>query len=306
MSLHWSRIREAGAVTGMRIMVLIHRLFGRTVFRVILYPVMAYFFLIRGEARRSSFEYLGRLREKYPTILPGRSMAWLSFRHFLTFGDLLLDKYLAWAKTPTELTMDPAKQKELFGLIERRQGLLILGSHFGNLEYSRAISGRHPELVINVLIYDQHAAKFAELMASTEPVSRLNLLQVTDIDVALTLELRERVKRGEWVVIAGDRVPVGESGRVCKAPFLGEEASFPIGPYVLAAVLECPVYLFYCYRATAGYYMGLELFADRIELTRKNRDSALTQYVGHYARALEDQVAKAPLQWFNFFRFWGD
>jgi len=304
VSLHWASIREAGAISGMRLMVFVHALFGRAVFRLVLYPVMAYFFLRRGEARRASNDYLQRVRRRYPGILGNRSLRWLSFRHFLTFGDLLLDKYLAWVRTPAIPVMDPAEEKELFRLIDEKQGLLILGSHFGNLEYSRAISGRHPDLVINVLIYDQHAAKFATLMADSEPASRLNLMQVTDLDVSLALNLKERVQRGEWVVIAGDRVPVGEGGRVSRAALLGDQARFPIGPYVLAAVLECPVYLFYCYRESDGYHMGLEQFARQIELPRKDRETALAGYVQRYADALEEQLVKAPLQWFNFFDFW--
>jgi predicted LPLAT superfamily acyltransferase len=50
--------------------------------------------------------------------------------------------------------------------------------------------------------------------------------------------------------------------------------------------------------------MGLELFADRIELPRESRNSVLEDHVRHYASALETQVAKAPLQWFNFYDFW--
>jgi predicted LPLAT superfamily acyltransferase len=306
MSLHWARIKEAGAVTGMRVMVLIHAVLGRAVFRIILFPVMAYFYLRRGEARRSSGEYLRRCRRQYPDLLANRSLKWLSFRHFLTFGDLLLDKYLAWVKRPTALTMEPAEEKELSRVLEQRQGLLILGSHFGNLEYSRAISVRHPDLVINVLIYDQHASKFAKLMTDSEPASRQHLWQVTDLNVTLALDLKERVQRGEWVVIAGDRVPVGDSGRVYKTTFLGDEANFPIGPYVLAALLGCPVYLLYCYRKNGGYHMGFELFAEKVELPRMDRDKVLAQHVRHFAGALEGQLVRAPLQWFNFFDFWRD
>lgn len=302
--LHWARIREAGTRSGMRVMIFIHAVCGRTVFKLVLYPVMAYFYLRRGEARRSSIDYLARVKRQYPEIFGKQSVLKLSFLHFLTFGDILLDKYLAWVEPPPTPAMTPATEERLMRLINGKQGCLVLGSHFGNLEYSRAIATQHSETVINVLLYDRHAAKFAGLMAESKPTSRLHLIQVTDLDVALALDLKERVKRGEWVVIAGDRVPVGESSRVCRAPFLGEEAPFPIGPYVLAALLECPVYLFSCYRAGDDYHMGLELFADRIELPRGSRNSVLENHVRHYASALETQVAKAPLQWFNFFDFW--
>ena len=247
MSQHWATTKEAGALTGMRFMAWIYSVLGRAVFNVVLVPVMAYFFLRRGSARQASLAYLRKVKCSYPEKVQNRSITWLSFLHFITFGQSLLDKYIAWSQVPTDIAMDPGEEKMLFDLVASRQGCLVIGSHFGNLEYSRGISVRHPELVINVLMYDQHAEKFSSLMENAGAESRMNLIQVTDIDLELALTLKEKVQRGEWVVIAGDRVPVGEGKRVCRATFFGEKADFPIGPYVLANLLRCPVYLLHCF-----------------------------------------------------------
>jgi predicted LPLAT superfamily acyltransferase len=110
--------------------------------------------------------------------------------------------------------MDEEEQALLFSVVESGQGCLLVGSHFGNLEYSRGIAHRHPDLVINILIYDQHAANFATLLTKSAPESRLNLIQVTELDLDRALQLKERVDAGEWLLIAGDRVPVGESDNV--------------------------------------------------------------------------------------------
>jgi predicted LPLAT superfamily acyltransferase len=302
---HWASIREAGMVAGMRFMVAVHGLLGRTVFRLVLYPVMAYFLLRRKTAREASFAYLRRVRAFVPGLLPERSDWRLSFRHFLTFGDMLLDKYLAWSKPPPIPGLPPGHTERIFELIERRRGCLILGSHFGNIEYSRGLSVRHPGLVINVLIYDQHAGKFAEMMAQSQPDSRMHLIQVTDLDLPLALKLREKVERGEWVVIAGDRVPVGEGGRTVTVDFLGARARFPVGPWVLASLLKCPVYSLHCYREDAGYRMEFEPFAEAVELPRKDRDAAFARYARQYAGSLERLIRRQPMQWFNFFDFWG-
>ena len=302
---HWAGIREAGVLAGMRFMVAVHALLGRTIFRLILYPVMAYFLLRRKIARQASFDYLRRVDAFDPDALPDRSPWRLSLRHFLTFGDLLLDKYLAWSKPPPVPQLPPGHTEQIFDLIERRQGCLILGSHFGNIEYSRGLSVRHPELVINVLIYDQHAGKFAEMMAKSQPDSRTHLIQVTDLDLPLALKLREKVERGEWVVIAGDRVPVGEGGRTVTVDFLGAPARFPVGPWVLASLLKCPVYSLHCYREEDGYRMEFDLFAEAVELPRESRETAFKRYARQYAASLEGLIRRQPFQWFNFFDFWG-
>lgn len=112
------------------------------------------------------------------------------------------------------------------------------------------------------------------------------------------------MKNGEWVVIAGDRVPVGDDGRTCDALFFGEKTRFPIGPYVLATLLQCPVFLLHCFRLQDHYHLGVESFAEEINPAREERDKVYEEYAQKFATALEKQVARAPLQWFNFFDFW--
>jgi predicted LPLAT superfamily acyltransferase len=304
VSNHWSGIREAGALTGLRIMVRINRIFGRTVFGIVLVPIMTYFFIRRGVARRASKDYLKRLKKCYPEIYPRRPLTWLSFRHFLAFGHALLDKILVWVDTPSGIKMDPDDEKYLFQAVASGKGSLVIGSHFGNLEYSRAISARHPGLVINVLMYDLHARNFGEVMAETKPDSRMNLIQVTDVDLELALLLKEKVKKGEWVVIAGDRVPIGEQKRTCEAQFLGEKARFPVGPYVLANLLGCPVYLLHCFRIEDDYHVSVEFFEDDFQVPRKNRQQIYEKEAQKFAASLERQVVRSPLQWFNFYDFW--
>lgn len=290
----------------MRILIWIHNRGGRWAFGLALFPVMAYFFVRRGEARRASREYLQRVRRCYPEGLGKRSILWLSFRQFMTFGQSLLDKYLAWVQPPSGIAMDSVEEKMLFDAVASGQGCMLIGSHFGNLEYSRGIAHRHPTLIINVLMYDKHAQKFAALIEQSEPESRMNLMQVTDLDFALALRLKEKVQNGEWVVIAGDRVPVSAGDRVCNAEFFGEIARFPVGPYVLASLLQCPVYLLHCFRDAGGYRLVMEFFDEKIELPRDNRQLAFETCAQKFATALERQVARAPLQWFNFFDFWSD
>jgi len=305
MSRHWAAIGEAGVLSGPRIMAWIYRNFGRASFNVVLTPVMIYFLIRRPLARRASRDFLRRVRRRYPDALPREPNLWTTFVHFFRFGQSLLDKYVAWVEPPSDIAMDDKEQELLFSVVESGKGCLLIGSHFGNLEYSRGIASRHPDLVINILIYDQHAANFAALLTDSAPESRLNLIQVTDLDLDLALRLKERVNGGEWLLIAGDRVPVGEGDNVCAAELLGEPADFPIGPYVLASLLRCPVYLMHCFHVDGEYRLGMELFAKEIRPSRLNRRRTYAKEAQRFATALEAQVRKAPLQWFNFYDFWG-
>ncbi len=304
MSSHWASMREAGALGGMRFMVSIYAVLGRSVFNIVLVPVMLYFLVRRGEARRASMGFLKRVKERNPEKFSRGPLIWWSFRHFLSFGQSLLDKYIALSSPPDGIDMPADEEEMLYRLVSSGRGALILGSHFGNLEYSRGISARHPTLMINILLYDQNAEKFAALLSDAGATSNINLIQVTDIDLELALLLKEKVQKGEWIIIAADRVPVGINGRVCEARFFGEMADFPIGPYVLAKLLHCPLYLLHCFHKKDHYRVRFEHFTDEFKTDRKDRQHSYNQMAQRFAAALEKQVAARPLQWFNFYDFW--
>ena len=88
------------------------------------------------------------------------------------------------------------------------------------------------------------------------------------------------------------------------APFLGREAPFPVGPYVLAMLLQCPLYFMACVREGDGHRVRFTRLAERVELPRARRAQALAEHAAAYAKALEATAVDAPLEWFNFFPFW--
>jgi predicted LPLAT superfamily acyltransferase len=92
------------------------------------------------------------------------------------------------------------------------------------------------------------------------------------------------------------------------ADFLGKPAPFPQGPFMLASVLEAPVYLIFGLRDDQSKHphfdVYFEHFSDGIQLPRATRQQSLQQVVQQYANRLQHYTMKAPLQWYNFFNFW--
>jgi predicted LPLAT superfamily acyltransferase len=97
---------------------------------------------------------------------------------------------------------------------------------------------------------------------------------------------------------------VGGGRRTSAAPFLGTPAEFSQGPYLMAALLDCPVYLFFCRREGERYGLRVERLAERIVLPRGRRGEALAAYAATYAARLEKHVLEDPFQWYNFYDFW--
>lgn len=298
--MHWAAINESSFVAGMRLLFWVCRVFGRWPFRIVLYPVLAWYVLTKPVARNASRRYLARM-SAFTQVPSG----WTGvLRHFGAFAENILDKMLLWGGLvdTSRVRLDglPSMQR----LLDEKRGALLICSHLGNVDLCRVLSHQQPGLKLTVLVHTRHAKAFNDMMAAIDPRSQLNLMQVSEMTPATAMLLSERVEQGEFVVIAGDRIPVSPQPRVVFAPFLGQSAPFPVGPYVLASILECPVGLMFPLRGKDGYEVHFEILRDAVKLPRKGREEALTQLAADYAARLQHYCERSPLEWFNFYDFW--
>lgn len=300
---HWAHIGEVTVAWGIRLLFLVHRLLGQGVFRLVAYPTVLFYMLRHPRAYAASRDYLARLSRLEHGDGRAATMR-RSWQHFAAFAQSILDKLRVWAgQLPTDdIAMHgyPA----IRDAVDAGQGGVIFVSHLGNAEVCRALTHLRARARLTVLVHTKHAEAFNALLADLNPASALQLVQVTDISADTVLQLRERIERGELVVIACDRVPVREGGRVAVVDFLGAPARFPVGPYVLASLLQCPVYLMFCLLEAGRYHVYFERFAESIVLPRHGREERLRRCAAHYADRLAHHCRRAPLQWFNFYDFW--
>ncbi|MCW4455915.1 hypothetical protein OK348_14080 [Flavobacterium sp. MXW15] len=298
---HWAEIGESTSAAGILFLCGVYRWFGRWPYRLCVYPVVLCHWLGNRVARRASLQYLQRLQD-HAGVLGGPPGWRHGLKHFALFADTLLDKLLGLGgRYPRERIH---LQRELMlEKIARGEGGLILTAHIGCLELCQVLAEEVPGFRITVLVHTAHAQRFNRLLQRLDPLASVEILQVTDMGPATAMQLAQRVADGGFVAIVGDRVPL-RGGRTVPAPFLGHTAQFPIGAYVLAAALACPVYTMACTHEGDGYCVRFEHFSDRIVLPRGSRDAALAAQAAHFARWLETQVVRAPYDWFNFFPFW--
>ena len=223
---------------------------------------------------------------------------------FGAFAENILDKLRIWAGELTPKDVVFHDYHIINDQVLAGRGGLIFVTHLGNVEVTRALPTRKNGVRLTVLVHTKHAETFNALLAEFDPASTMNILQVTDITADTVIRLRERVDRGEYIVIAADRVPIAERPRVAPAEFLGAPAGFPVGPYVLASLLQCPTYLLFCIPERGTYHVYFEHFHERIVLPRLTRDAALRKLAAEFAGRLAHYCQRAPLQWFNFYDFW--
>ena len=222
----------------------------------------------------------------------------------MTFGGAALDKFAAWTGNISLPDVDGTEDPHLYESETSGRGSFVLTGHLGNPEVIRAVASLTNRSRVNVLVHTTNAVRFNAVINRFSRSSSVRMIQVTEIGPETAILLQTAIENGESVVMVGDRVPVSEGGRVSWAPFLGEPAPFPQGPYILASILKCPVYLLFCLRHGSRFRIYFEPFAERIVLPRGDRERVINAYARQYAERLEVYLRKAPLQWFNFFDYW--
>lgn len=308
-SAHWARQQEVKGLWGMRLMLLVWRLLGRKAFSLLLYPVVGTYWLTATRARNASQNWITRVRSQLITRQMPVPPSLTSYRHFLRFGQAMLDKIASWRgelQFDRDVVFAPGAEDTLN--VRDPRGKLLLASHLGDVEACRALAQLQGNKTINALVFSDNAQRFKQIMAEMAPQARLNLLPVTDIGPETAILLKEKLERGEWVAIVGDRIAVnlqrGGEWRVCWSQFMGQAAPFPQGPFILASILRCPVDLIFALHQQGKLHIHCESFADPLLLPRAERQQALQQTIDRYAERLEHYALQSPLDWFNFFDFW--
>ena len=298
---HWAEHEERGSFVLMKFTAWAVKLLGRRVLSPVLYGIVLYFFLFGRSARRSAWQYQQRLADwaARPDLRPTR---WRVFKQFMAFADALLDKLDVWNGKLGLEQIEIVDNAQLRSQLRGERGQMLVGAHLGNLEVCRALAELGEKVTMNVLVHTKHAERFNRLLGEAG-ATNLRLIQVSELDPAIMLQLSQRLDRGEWLAIAGDRVPL-HGGRNARVDFLGHSAAFPQGPWLLAGLLKCPINLIFCLKGAAGYRVILEPFADAIEWRRSDRQQVIAQCTQRYADRLAHYCLQAPQQWFNFYPFW--
>lgn len=300
-SQHWAEHEERGSFVLMRFTAWAVKRLGRRLLSPLIHGIVLYFFLFGGKARRATRQYQQYLADwsGRPELQPSR---WRVFRQFMSFADALLDKLDVWnGKLTFEhiRIVDPAG---LRGRMRGTRGELLVGAHLGNLEVCRALAELGEKVQMNVLVHTRHAERFNRLLGEAG-ATNLRLIQVSELDPAVMLQLSQRLERGEWLAIAGDRIPL-QGERHAEVNFLGHRALLPQGPWLLAGLLKCPVNLIFCLKSERGYRVLLEPFSTGLAWRRSERTTVIDQAAQQYADRLAQHCLEAPWQWYNFYPFW--
>jgi len=290
---NWLDIREVGTVWGIRFVARLCTGIGRMPARLLLRAVAFYYLLTHRIARRASAEYWKRLGAR-PTR---RRIA----THIYHFGVVAMDRLLFLTDRTGAFEITRTGSESLVALRSSGRGAILLGAHLGSFQAMSAIA-HSKEFRLRMVGDFRNAERINRVLRELSPASRISMIQVSD-SVDYLIAIKDAIEAGELVGILGDRVRPGEARAF--ADFLGSPAAFPTGPYALASVLKCPIYLtFALYREPNRYNLYCEPFAEGLQVPRRERPKVFQEQVQKFADRLSHYTRSAPNNWFNFFDFW--
>jgi len=289
----WTSLPERGTPASLWLIGWIAVHVGRWAARLLLYPITLYFLISAHSARRVSYEYLERVR--------GRPIYWWHvFRHFHCFAATILDRIYLLRGEFEHFDVTLHNKEVLHRQLESGKGCILLGSHLGSFEVLRSLGVTHdfPLKVLMDIEHNEHITRFLDNL-NQEIASTVI---VPDRPETL-LRVKESLDAGFFIGMLGDRV-TGE-GKTTRCQFLGTPATFPAGPILLAAIMHCPMVLFFgLYRGGNRYEIQFEHFAQEINLDRDHRAEDVERWTQRYVERLENYVRLQPYNWFNFYPFW--
>lgn len=285
----WSDKAERGSVVLIRLIAWLARTAGRPLCRVLLYPIVSYFVLTDGTARRASAEFLAAVHGR-----PARLRE--VFSHVHAFAATLLDRvYMAagdFARFEVTIEGLPLVEQAL----RAGRGCLMLGSHLGSFDLmmlaQRAFDGRE----ISVMMRVDPRSRLRRIAGIDD--RGLNLIPIGRPDSMLCAH--DSLQGGGIVAVLADRFDGGAGFTV---PFLGRSTVMPAAPHVLAARSQAAVLMcFGLYEGGNRYRIEFIEFGEAAPV--RSRGAQLQPAVNRYAGLLERYARRYPLNWFNFYPYW--
>jgi len=288
--------KAQGNSAGTRLFIWIISKIGILPAYVVLLFAAAQYTLLDRKTVRVLKEY--RMRAKLPCTI------YHIYCHFYNFGMSLVDRY-AYLLTQKQFFKFTTQNEDL---IERElragKGVILLGAHFGNWELAGNLLQGRLNANVNFLMYDAESKAVKDAVAKATANRQVNILFVGKDSTDTSIALMNALQRGEIVCLHGDRV-LGEQ-RSVKVSFMGHDVNFPAGPFILAAASGAPVIPIFAVKTGLLSYSFSAYDPIRFEqCSRHERQGLIDKEVKGYALLLESMVRKYPLQWFNYYHFWG-
>lgn len=218
-------------------------------------------------------------------------------KNLLIFGQTIIDKIAVLSGAGGKLTFTHEGVENIEKLVAEGKGGILLSAHLGNWEVAGHLLKR-VNTVINIVMYDGEAEQMKQYMNQFETNRSYNVILIKE-DLSHIYEMSAALARNELICLHGDRFRPGN--RTMQHDFLGKEASFPAGPYILASKLKAPVCFVFAFKETDLHY---HFYAYPGKIYDGRGTTGMNKMLDDYVELVEQKLRKYPAQWFNYYDFW--
>ena len=263
----------------------------------LLYFVTGCYCLFSADIHRRTRPYLERM-------FPGRRSPvywWLTYRLCCNFGTVLVQRAWVGICRDAVIESDFPGSKRMFDLMRTGRGVIILNAHIGNWQMALSLLTESPVQINAHMRYDEEAAAKHWFDLQDRPCP-FNIIRSDDTFGGM-LEASAALLNGEAIVMMGDRWNPGT--RSAEVVFMGGKVRLPVSPYYLASATGALIIvLFSACTGRRSYRVDIQDVLD-VPSDVKNDPKRLAEFAERYARHLEEFVSRYPLQWYNFYDYWG-
>lgn len=294
-SAHWSGTGKLrGGRWGIWFFITALRVLGLRVTYVLTVPCAIYFSFASPDVA-ATMDFHRRIFGQ----VPWWKKRWLVFKHFLSFGRAIIDRTAILAGQTNKFSFSFDGEHHVQTALAEKRGVLLLTAHLGNWEAAGQLLTRL-DVPINVTGFDKESAGIRSVLAKSSK-AKFRLLPLTG-EPTDAIPLIAALRRGEIVAMLGDRA---YGSPAASLPFLSDDARFPIGAYVLAAMANAPLVTVFNLRERGGHYRFFGFPAQHPKMPPHNeRDAYLKNCATEFVKNLEIILQRDPLQWYNFYPFW--
>jgi predicted LPLAT superfamily acyltransferase len=290
--------KSKASVLGYKIFVFILNHLGLKLAYIVLRFVALYYFLFARRSNKSIFYFYHDVL-KYKRTTTRLKI----YKNYYIFGQTLLDKVALMAGVKTKFTVDHEGGEILDKIAATGKGGILISAHIGNWEIAGQLLNRL-NTTFNILMYENEHESIKKYMEEVEKKKNVRIIAIKDGEMGHIIELHNAFSRNELVVMHGDRFREGT--KTYEANFLGKKASFPAGPFIMAAKFAVPVTFVFSVKETDTHYHFFATEPITLKRTRSEAqtDEAAQGLLRNYIEEFEKMVHRYPEQWFNYYAFW--
>ena len=284
------RGKSRGGAFGYNFFIWLIRSLGVSAAYAFLSLIVLYFIPFSPKSTRSIWYYARTILR-----LGIVSSAMFIIKSYYRFGQVLIDKTAIGIGFKDKYRFWFDNYEEFLNILNSGEGVVIIGAHVGNWESGAPFFEEYGKK-INIVLYDAEYEKIKEVVEKNRRNFDYKIISVNTGDISHVLKIREALANGEYVCLQGDRYVNGE--KILEHNFMGREAAFPLGPFLLASRLKMPVVFHFAMREPKR---GYRFYFYPVDTSIHRTEGEL---LNSYLENLEAIVNRYPEQWFNFYKFW--